>query len=244
MRCFHADLHIHTCLSPCAEAEMTPRAIVGAALAKGLDLIGICDHNSAENVPPVAAAAGGGPLVVLGGMEISSREEVHVLGLFDDDGALWTMQRLVYENLPGENDEKVFGEQMVLGEDGSDARTSSRLLVGATTLTIEQVVEAIQNLGGLAIASHVDREGFGIIGQLGFIPEGLGLDALELSPHSGGRERWNSLSRESGLPLVESSDAHRLADIGVVSTSFDMESACVAELGKALSSQEGRGVVI
>ena len=220
---------------------MTPAAIVEAALAKGLDLIGICDHNSAENVPALAAAADGRPIAVLGGVEVNSREEVHVLGLFDDDGSLRAMQRIVHENLPGENDEKAFGEQVVFGEDGEVTGRSSRLLIGATTLAIERVVEAIQDLGGVASASHVDREGFGILGQLGFVPEGLGLDALELSPRAGGREEFVTLSRETGLPLVESSDAHRLAEIGVVSTSFDMESACVAELRRALRSQEGRG---
>jgi hypothetical protein len=226
---------------------MSPAAIIGAALAKGLDLIGICDHNSAENVPALVAAARGRPIAVLGGIEVSSREEVHVLGLFDDDehcNAVGTMQQIVQENLPGENDERAFGEQVVFGEDGEVAGTSARLLIGATTLPIERVVKAIRDLGGLAVASHVDREGFGIIGQLGFVPEGLALDALELSPRAGGRERWEALSQETGLPLVESSDAHRLAEIGVTSTSFSMASPCIAEFRRALCSQEGRGGVV
>ncbi len=91
LKCLKADLHIHTCLSPCAEAEMTPTAIVGTAAARGLDVIGICDHNSTENVRALATAAEGGPLTVLGGMEVTSQEEVHVLGLFggsESDDAL------------------------------------------------------------------------------------------------------------------------------------------------------------
>ncbi len=245
LKCFKADLHIHTCLSPCAEAEMRPAEIVKAAKTKGLDVIGICDHNSAENVQAVAAAAEGEALSVIGGMEAASREEVHVLGLFDcgKSSGLQAMQQIVYENLPGENDETVFGEQPVYGEDGSAVGRNTHLLIGATTLSIEQVVEAIHDLGGVAIASHIDREGFGIIGQLGFVPEGLALDALELSPRAGGRELWESLSRESGLPLVPFSDAHRLDEIGEASTSFVMESACIDEFKKALCSQDGRRVV-
>ncbi len=245
LKCLKADLHIHTCLSPCAEAEMTPKAIIGTAAAKGLDVIGICDHNSTENVRALATAAEGGPLTVLGGIEVTSQEEVHVLGLFDssENDSLEAMQRVVYENLPGENNEDRFGEQLVCGGDGSITGHSRRLLIGATTLSIERVVDAIRNMGGVAIASHIDRESFGIIGQLGFVPEGLALDALELSPRAGGRERWGLLSQESGLPLVAFSDAHRLAEIGAASTSFEMESACIDELRKALHSRDGRSTL-
>ncbi len=243
-RCYKADLHIHTCLSPCAEAEMTPEAIVATAAAMGLDMIAICDHNSAENVCAVSAAAEGGPLAVIGGMEVTSQEEVHVLGLFEPrHDSLEALQRVVYENLPGQNDEAIFGEQTVYGEDGSIAGHSERLLIGATTLSIERVVEEIHRLGGIAVASHVDREGFGIIGQLGFIPEELELDALGLSPRAGGDDKWRDLSRQSGLPLVASSDAHRLERIAAVSTSFEMESACFDELRKALQSRDGRRIV-
>jgi predicted metal-dependent phosphoesterase TrpH len=245
LKCLKADLHIHTCLSPCAEAEMTPTAIVRGAVAKGLDMIGICDHNSAENVRALRAAAEGGPLTVLGGIEVTSQEEVHVLGLSDssENNALDAMQRIIYENLSGENDESIFGEQLVCGEDGSITGHNRRLLIGATTLTIRQVVDAIRDLGGVAIASHIDRESFGIIGQLGFVPEGLALDALELSSRAGEREQWSSVSQQTRLPLVTSSDAHRLAEIGAASTSFEMESACIDELRKALHSRDGRRVV-
>ena len=244
-RTWKADLHIHTCLSPCAEAEMTPEAIVATAASRGLDVIAICDHNSAENVRAVAAAAEGRTLTVMGGMEVTSQEEVHVLGLFDgsDAAALDALERIVYENLPGENDEATFGEQTVYGEDGSVGGRNTHLLIGATTLSLERVVEAIRDLGGVAIASHIDREGFGIIGQLGFVPEGLALDALELSTRAGEREQWRSVSRETGLPLVWSSDAHRLDEIGAASTVFEMKSACAREFKGALLSLDGRRVV-
>jgi predicted metal-dependent phosphoesterase TrpH len=93
MREFRADLHIHTCLSPCADLDMHPRAIVERAVAEGLDIIAICDHNASENVPYVTAAARGKPLAVIGGMEIASAEEVHVLALFDNPDGLMGIQR-------------------------------------------------------------------------------------------------------------------------------------------------------
>lgn len=219
---------------------MTPVSIVATAVALGLDMIAICDHNSAENVRAVAAASRGCPLTVIGGMEITTREEVHVLGLFEPlGGGLDALQRTVHENLPGRNDEAIFGEQTVYGEDGAVVGRSERLLIGATTLSIERVVEEIHRLGGIAVASHIDREGFGIIGQLGFIPEGLPLDALGVSPRAGGDDRWRDVSRRSGMPLVASSDAHRLSEIGAASTSFEIASACLEELKEALRSRGG-----
>ncbi len=243
LRCFKADLHIHTCLSPCAEAEMMPTAIVRAAKARGLDAIGVCDHNSAENVRALKKAGAREDLDVLGGVEVTSREEVHVLALFDDTGALQAMQEIVYQHLPGENDEAAFGEQLVCDEDDSVVGRNGFLLIGATTLAITEAVEATHALGGIVVASHIDREGFGIIGQLGFVPEGLELDALELSPRAEVGGPWNRISRDCGAALVRFSDAHRLDEIGEASTSFVMESACVDELKKALCSQDGRRVV-
>ena len=52
-----ADMHIHTVLSPCAEREMRPAAIVARAAEKGLSVIAVCDHNSARNVKAVMEAA-------------------------------------------------------------------------------------------------------------------------------------------------------------------------------------------
>src|SRR5450756_872374 len=67
LRLIKADLHVHTCLSPCSGLDMSPREVVNAALQKGLDLIGICDHNSAENVRAVKNAGVRNGLMVLGG---------------------------------------------------------------------------------------------------------------------------------------------------------------------------------
>ena len=113
---YKLDLHIHTCLSPCADLPMLPSGIIGHAKLRNLDGIGICDHNSAENVTAVMNAGKREGVTVFGGMEITSSEEVHVLSYFEDENALYEMQNIVYENLPGENDENYFGEQLVADE--------------------------------------------------------------------------------------------------------------------------------
>ena len=177
-----ADLHIHTCLSPCGETDMTPAMIVQKAKSKRLDVIGICDHNSSENVRVIKNIGDKNNLKVLGGMEVTSKEEVHILALFDDDEDLSKLQKIVYENLKGENNEELFGYQLIVDEQDEIIDLNKKLLIGATDLTVDEVVEHIHSLNGLAIASHVDRERFSLIGQLGFVPEGLDLDGLELSP--------------------------------------------------------------
>ncbi|MBN1934335.1 MAG: PHP domain-containing protein, partial [Anaerolineae bacterium] len=83
MRQLSVDLHVHTVLSPCAEVEMIPPLIVQQALEMGLDAIAITDHNCAANVSAVIEAARDSGLIVLPGMEVQSREEVHLLCLFD-----------------------------------------------------------------------------------------------------------------------------------------------------------------
>ena len=239
---FKADLHIHTCLSPCGELEMLPTVIVKQAKRQHLDIIGICDHNTAENVVAVKKAGEKIGLKVLGGIEMTSSEEVHILGIFDDDGAICEMQNIAHSNLAGENDEDAFGMQLVVDECDTPTELNDRLLIGATSLSIDEIVTSIHSLGGLAIASHIDREAFSIIGQLGFIPENLPLDALEISPNCGPDEVENY--RSYGLSLVTSSDAHFLADIGKASTTFLLNAPSFLEIKMALQGIDGREVRI
>ena len=238
-----ADLHIHTCLSPCGDTDMTPAMIVKEAKSKGLDVIGICDHNSSENVRVLKNIGEENNLKVLGGMEVTSKEEVHILALFDDDNDLSKLQKIVYENLKGENDEELFGYQLIVNEKDEIIDLNKKLLIGATDLTVDEIVEYIHSLNGLAIASHVDRERFSLIGQLGFVPEGLDLDGLELSPRYIGEKKSLEFPMSAGFPLVTFSDAHYLDDIGNTSTTFLIDDITVSELKKALKNRDGRSVL-
>ena len=233
------DLHIHTCLSPCGDSESVPTRIVGAALRAEVDAVAICDHNASENVAPVREAAKGKGLTVFGGMEITSREEVHILGIFDETGCLEKMQELIYENLAGQNDRDVFGPQYIVDQEDYVEGYNDHLLIGATNLSLDAVISAVRDFGGLVIASHIDREAFGLISQLGFVPEGLDLDAVEVS-----RNYKNSPYSLKGLvyPFVAFSDAHHPDDIGTVSTLFVLENPTVEELRKACAGKEGRGI--
>jgi predicted metal-dependent phosphoesterase TrpH len=241
LRIIKADLHIHTCLSPCTELDMSPKGILASAAKKDIDIIGICDHNSSENSLAVMNAAKKVNVTVLPGMEVTSQEEVHVLALFDEIENALKLQEDVYKNLPGENDEKAFGMQVVVNEKEEVLGFNNKLLIGATTIPLEKVIRLIHSFSGIAIASHIDRESFSIIGQLGFIPHNLELDALEISPNITFKEARKRY--EDNYPITCSSDAHYPDDIGKGFTSFLLEDITVAEIKKALNNEEGRKLV-
>jgi PHP family Zn ribbon phosphoesterase len=243
IREFRCDFHVHTCLSPCADLDMYPRAVVAMSLARRLDIIAICDHNASENVPYVIKAAERTGLTVFPGMEITSSEEVHVLALFDKPEPLIPLQELVYRHLPGKNNEELFGCQAIVNEHDEVEGLSEWLLIGATTLPLQRIVSEIHTLGGLAIAAHIDRESFGILGQLGFIPDGLALDALEISRRTGlveARRRYPELAR---FPIVESSDSHIITDIGKGITRALLEEATISELRMAFEKKGNRCIL-
>ncbi len=243
LRWMRGDLHVHTCLSPCADSSMLPMAIVKEAKRRNLQMIGICDHNSVENVEAVRKAGEREGLVVVGGIEITSQEEVHILGFFDKKMPLWDIQDMVYKDLSGDNDEDVFGEQVLADEYDRVIGSNKRLLIGATGLPVEKIVDAIHRLEGLIIASHIDRESFSIIGQLGFIPRGLTLDALEVSPLAS-RERRSGFSHRYNFPLLTFSDAHSLNSIGRSFSSFLIKEVSIEEIKEALMGENSRKVII
>jgi len=243
MRRFKGDLHIHTCLSPCADLEMSPLAIVKESLTKGLDFIAICDHNSAENAGAAIRAGIDSGLYVLPGLEINSVEEIHTLAIFDSEKQVLGMQRIVYEHLHETNRPEIFGEQVVVNEIDEVEGFNERMLIASTQISIERVVSEVHRLGGLAIASHVDRPSYSIISQLGFIPPGLGLDAVEISclaeidSFAGDRKDLKE------LPVITSSDAHFLKDIGSRCTSFYIKHPSVKELRMAFQRESERRVM-
>ncbi len=245
LQCYRADLHIHTCLSPCADLTMSPKRIVAKAEEMKLDIIAVCDHNSAENVRATFNAAKGKDLAVLAGMEVASSEEVHMIALFDTVDAVLTMQKLVYKALmPGENNEELFGQQIVVNEFDEVEAYNNRLLISATTLPLAEIVKQIHLNSGLVIASHIDRETYSIFGQLGFIPDGLNIDALEISPNTTRAQVNIKFPATARYPLVTSSDAHFLEDIGKVTTSFLLAQPTLSEIKMAFSKRDGRNIIM
>ncbi len=244
LKWFRADLHVHTCLSPCAEIRMSPRRIVQEALRHRLDILAVTDHNSAANAAAVITAAQGKPVVVLPGLEICTREEVHVVAIFDNLESALTVQADMYERLEGVNDPERFGLQVIANENDEVDGFEERLLIGAVDISINDLVEYIHGLHGLAIAAHIDRESFGILGHLGFVPDTLRIDAFEMSPGIAEREartRFPDLPRQR---LIRSTDAHAPQQMGACGTSFLIHEPSCDELRRALVGEDGRTISI
>ena len=240
---FRADLHIHTCLSPCGDLKMTPQKIVQQAVNKKLNIIAICDHNSTENVSAVAKVAEGKNITIIPGMEVCTQEEIHMLALFENIEAAFEMQAKVYDKLQGKNNPEVFGMQVIGNEFDEVLGFNERLLIGAVDMSIEEVVNGIHKLNGLAIASHIDRESYSVIGQLGFIPETLRFDALEISLNISIEEAQKRFSEYQTYTFIQNSDAHVIEDIGKCTTEFLMERLSFDEIKKALRNNDGRKVM-
>lgn len=243
LKYYRADTHIHTCLSPCGQLEMGPRDIAQQSRRIGLDMIAVCDHNSAENAGAVMRVGAGLGLVVLPGLEICSKEEIHVVALFETLHMAHRMQEFVYAHLPGENKPDVWGEQIVAGEQNEVLAENRRLLIGATTLDLYDIVKQIHTYGGLCIASHVDRQAYSIIGSLGFIPPDLAIDGVEVSFRVPLFRAYETVDGINGYPCVTGSDAHFINDIGRVWFGLEIASPCFSELSLALRGEAGRRVV-
>lgn len=229
------DLHIHSCLSPCANPEMTPRAIVHEACAAGLDAIALCDHNSARNCPALREACQAEGLLSLYGMEIATAEGLHALALFDTTQAALAMTGQIYAALPPPRGPLMqqYGAQTVMTADDRVVEEEGQMLGASVHLYVRDVAAAVHELGGLFIASHVDRAMFSISSQLGVLAGDEGFDAMELTRHA---ERAIWRRRFPGLPILCASDAHQLCDIGSAWNEADLPNFSIASLRAALAA--------
>ena len=244
MKTFRADLHVHTVLSPCAEVEMIPPLIVQRALEKNIDIIAITDHNASANVRAVQKAAEGTKLTVLPGMEVQSREDVHVLALFDSLDTLEAWQAQVDTALPVlPNDTEFFGEQFIVDETGEFIRSEPRLLLNSTDFSIDEIIEHVSALGGIAIPAHVERKSYGLFPSLGLISDEWHLLALEVSRHTSPEKAAAAFPALRQYPLIQSGDVHRLDEF-LGSTLFTLQFPTLTEIRMAFHNIDGRGVCI
>lgn len=214
MNPYYYDLHIHSCLSPCADNDMTPENIAGMAQLKGLQILALTDHNSCGNCPPFFKACKQAGIIPIAGMELTTAEEIHIVCLFPSlDAAMEFDGNVRKHRMPIANRPEIFGDQILMGDDDEPCGTESDLLISATDLSVSDSVRLVRRHGGIAYPAHVDRESNGIIAILGDVPRDVGFTCVEfhdsehIQPYG---VRYPSLN---GLLRVCSSDAHHLWDI-------------------------------
>lgn len=209
MERFAYDLHMHSCLSPCGDDDMTPHNIAAMAMLNGLDIIALSDHNTAKNVPALIEAAKEWDITVVPAIEAESAEEVHLLCLFPNVEAALEMGEILEAHLPPvKNRPEIFGEQRIMNSVDEQTGTIEKLLINATDIPIEKVKAMVEERGGVCIAAHIDRTSNSVISNLGAVPEELNFATLELSKRAG--PDWASDKR---YRYIHNSDAHYLTDI-------------------------------
>jgi PHP family Zn ribbon phosphoesterase len=232
---FAVDLHLHTALSPCGDADMTPNNIVNMALLKGLDMIAITDHNSCANVEAVIDAGRNKGLMVIPGIEVQSKEEVHLICLFKKLEKALAFGGLIYDSLPNiPNNEELFGRQLIM--DALDHITGQveKLLLSSSSYSINEIFELVNKHEGICIPAHVDRPGYSIISNLGFIPPDLKVDIVEFSKKASFEAVFNKMPFLKSYKHVISSDAHYLWDISEREHFVEMEYISASQLFEAL----------
>ncbi len=235
MKPYFYDLHIHSCLSPCGDDDMTVHNILGMAMVKGLELIALTDHNSCKNCPAILKAAEGAPLTVLPGMELCTSEEFHVVCLFPSLKPAMAFDEYVYSHLPKvNNNEAIFGKQQILDEQDQVIAVEPIMLAGASTISVEQLPGLMAQFGGFAFPSHIDKNSFSIVASLGLIPPELGFTCVEVFQPNTFFARPGARLITNGYRVITNSDAHYLGDIAEPERQLELESPDFYGLVKSL----------
>ncbi len=211
---YRCDLHIHSCLSPCGDDEMTPANIVGMAVVNGLNIVALTDHNTSKNCPAFFAQAKTYGIVPIPGMELTTGEDIHVVCLFRTLEAAMEFDRIVEGHrmlIP--NEPETFGHQYIIDENDEIVGEEEHLLINATDLFLEDAYELVGSLGGVCYPAHIDRTSNGVIAMLGTFPEEPSFSAYELNDASSEKEYRERFPILDGLLHTVSSDAHYLWDI-------------------------------
>lgn len=236
MKKFYYDLHMHSCLSPCGDNDMTPNNIAGMGVVARLDIMALTDHNSCLNCPAFFKAAQKNGIVPVAGMELTTAEDIHLVCLFEQlEQSLEFGEFVNFHRIRIKNRTDIFGEQLVMNEYDEVVGEETDLLPNATDISVDEAPTEVQKFGGVCYPAHIDRQANGIIATLGVFPEQPYFPCAEL--HDGDRqaeflEKYPVLN---GKPVVVSSDAHYLWDISGRLNYFELD--CGAdddEIRKAL----------
>jgi len=207
------DLHIHTSLSPCASDDMTPNNIINMALLKKLDVIGITDHNSYENVEPVYSLGKEKGILVVPGLEVQTKEEVHLLCYFYSIDYCIEIGEIVNEKMKNiKNNKTIFGNQFIMNKQDEIIGEKDNLLLSCCDLGLEDIFKIIEGKG-VCVPAHVDRTANSIIYNLGFIPEIPNLNTIEVSKNKNLKNFFEEFPCYKKYRVIRSSDAHYLGDI-------------------------------
>jgi PHP family Zn ribbon phosphoesterase len=245
MDAYRADLHIHTVLSPCGDLEMSPVNIIERAAEIGLQVIAVTDHNHAGHAKLTRRLGSEKGIWVVYGVELTTKEEVHCLAFFDTDDQLDLLQDELNRKLPKvTNDPSLLGHQVIVDEKEQILQDISHSLIPGLNMEISEAARMVHDLGGLFVPAHVDRKTNGLYAQLGIFPDGLEVDAVEVSWRNDPTTFVESHPELSRYTLIQGSDAHFIHDVGRTYCNLMMKERSFAEFRKAFKGVQGRKVIL
>lgn len=215
------DFHIHSCLSPCGDADMTPQNIANMAKIMGYDIIALTDHNTCLNCPALMKVGEEIGITVVPGMELCTSEEVHVVCLFPTLDDALAFSDYVYSTLPPiKNKPRVFGEQNICDENDEVTGVEEKLLITASGISTMKAVEVVRKYNGICYPAHIDRSSFSILSNLGAIDESFGFNAAEIFDISKEDELKEKHPYLNTIKIVSDSDAHYLENMRIPESSY------------------------
>ena len=208
------DLHIHSCLSPCGDNDMTPYNLVNMAKLLGYDIIALTDHNSCQNCETAMEIGRKVGVTVVPGMELCTSEEIHCICLFPTLKKAQTFSDYIYGTLPRvKNKEKIFGEQLMVDCEDNIIGKEEILLTTASSVSIDFLPELVEKYGGVCYPAHIDRSSYSIISSLGDFSADLRVNCFELTPKADEKEYLGRYPATKGKRIIRSSDAHYLENM-------------------------------
>ncbi len=224
MNKYYYDLHIHSCLSPCADDDMTPSNIAGMATLNGLQMLALTDHNSCDNCPAFLEACKKQGIIGIPGMELTTAEDVHLVCLFEDLDRAMSFSDVIYEHImPVKNRPEIFGNQLVVNSSDDVICEKEKLLISATDLWMSEAVELVREYGGHVRPAHIDREANGIIAILGDVPTEYRFNCVEFNDKDNSDRYYSEYGSIKNTRMLVCSDAHHLWDISEAKNYIELE---------------------
>lgn len=223
MNRYYYDLHLHSCLSPCADNDNTPNNLAGMGELNGLNIMALTDHNTTKNCPAFFTAAKRHGIVPIAGMELTTAEDIHVVFLFRELSSAMSFDDFVAEKrILIKNRTDIYGDQLVTDSDDNVVATEEYLLSNSTTVSIDECPRLAERFGAVCYPAHIDREANGVIAVLGTFPDYLGFKCAELRDKENVEKYFAAYPLGGALPII-SSDAHYLWDVNEKSAFFDLD---------------------
>ena len=224
MNDYFCDLHIHSCLSPCGDDDMTPANIAGMAALNGLNIVALTDHNSSKNCPAFFKHAKANGLVPVAGMEITTSEDIHAVCLFRTLEDAMDFDSYVEAHLMNiKNRADIFGHQYIIDENDQVSGEVENLLIGATDISLTEAFSEVTERGGVCYPAHIDRQSNGVIAVLGTFPQEPAFTAYEFNDAASEAEYLVRFPMIRNLKKTVSSDAHYLWDISEAGYSLPLD---------------------